>query len=100
MALCGDCEKDMREANDSCTKNGLKADETGEEVLRNTIYFDCNERCHDCNILNKPGNIHHRGCDMERCPKCGFQLISCGCFELMVTIDIEEPKRNERAMNG
>jgi len=87
MALCEDCGKDMRKETDSCTKNRLKDDETGEALLRNTTYFDVNERCHDCNILNKQGNIHHLGCDMERCPKCGLQLISCGCFELLTAID-------------
>jgi len=34
--------------------------------------------CHDCGA--KEGEIHELGCDMERCPKCGNQLISCSCF--------------------
>jgi hypothetical protein len=34
-------------------------------------------RCHDCNVA--PGGLHHRGCDVERCPRCGEQLIGCGC---------------------
>lgn len=33
--------------------------------------------CHDCNAA--PGQFHHPGCDMERCPKCGGQAISCDC---------------------
>ena len=37
-----------------------------------------NERCHDCGIENKHGHFHHFGCDMERCPKCDGQLLSCG----------------------
>lgn len=31
--------------------------------------------CHDCDA--KVGELHMLGCDMERCPVCGGQLISC-----------------------
>lgn len=36
-------------------------------------------RCHDCGT--EEGQLHgyKRGCDMERCPFCGKQLIGCGC---------------------
>jgi hypothetical protein len=33
--------------------------------------------CHDCNVVT--GQLHHAGCDMEQCPKCGGQLLSCAC---------------------
>jgi TIR domain len=33
--------------------------------------------CHDC--AAKRGEFHVPGCDMERCPECGGQLISCEC---------------------
>jgi hypothetical protein len=33
--------------------------------------------CHDCGV--KEGQLHLPGCDMERCPFCGNQLISCRC---------------------
>ncbi|KKN08742.1 hypothetical protein LCGC14_1053630 [marine sediment metagenome] len=42
-------------------------------------YEGTNKRCHDCNI--KRGGIHHPGCDMEICPRCSGQLISCGCLD-------------------
>jgi phosphoribosyl 1,2-cyclic phosphodiesterase len=51
----------------------------GKTYERDTEYFDRNTRCHDCGIENKKGNCHHYGCDMERCPKCKGQLISCAC---------------------
>ena len=35
------------------------------------------DHCGDCNAGS--GNIHHEGCDQERCPACGGQLISCRC---------------------
>lgn len=34
-------------------------------------------RCHDCGC--KKGMVHHWLCDMERCPNCGGQLLSCDC---------------------
>jgi len=33
--------------------------------------------CHDCHAVK--GQYHCDGCDMERCPRCFTQLLSCGC---------------------
>jgi hypothetical protein len=33
--------------------------------------------CHDCGV--RQGALHHPGCDMEQCPRCMAQAISCGC---------------------
>src|SRR5262249_14094682 len=35
--------------------------------------------CHDCGVAH--GGYHHPGCDVEECPRCGRQLISCNCHE-------------------
>lgn len=45
--------------------------------------------CHDCGI--KLGEFHHDNCDMEECPYCGHQLISCFCNNI-IYIKTEELK--------
>lgn len=42
-------------------------------------------RCGDCDV--DVGDFHLPGCDVEICPACGGQCISCGC-----TVKMEEPE--------
>jgi hypothetical protein len=44
-----------------------------DTILRWTLH----DRCRDCNT--PAGGLHHPGCDMEDCPVCGWQVLSCGC---------------------
>ncbi len=78
MVECPDCKKEMLDS-DSCSMEFRCIKINGKIYPRNTTEYDYNINCHDCGIYNKLGNIHHFGCDVERCPACGGQLISCSC---------------------
>ena len=41
--------------------------------------------CHDCGV--KEGQIHNYGCDYERCPFCGGQLMGCSCSFIKLGFD-------------
>lgn len=76
MVKCKDCNKEMRKVK-TCTFQAIQINK--EIYERDNKHFDVNKKCHDCNIENKKGNYHHFGCDVERCPRCKGQLISCNC---------------------
>ena len=77
MAVCDYCKGEMMEV-DSCINAGIEFPDG--EVLPSSTYhgYETNGRCHDCGV--KHGGFHHPGCDVEQCPRCKGQLISCGCF--------------------
>ena len=78
MAICEDCGQEMHGSN-SCKLKHVIID--GIKYKRDTNYYDDGKTCHDCGIKNKVGNVHHFGCDIERCPKCGDQFFCCDCGE-------------------
>jgi len=75
-AICPDCGQDMLKA-DSCTHRHIEIE--GKVMERDTTCFNPNRRCGDCGILPLPGHPHHIGCDLEMCPACRGQLLTCDC---------------------
>jgi len=73
MAICDQCGSDMLIA-DGCEWAPYPY-ETGPT---DPIPWEGPGRCPDCNAI--PDHYHHPGCDIERCPKCGGQAISCTCW--------------------
>jgi hypothetical protein len=80
MAKCEICEKNMLKAK-GCLDRDYVIDGKRVPALehRDKYVFseDGQHRCGDCNA--KEGEPHHMGCDMEECPSCGGQFISCDC---------------------
>lgn len=94
---CPDCGKEMSPGN-GCDLGYLEPAERGDDVVVappvDRLRYGCREEecldhdgkvisfamfsptCHDCGA--GPGQFHHFGCDVERCPICKGQLISCG----------------------
>lgn len=68
----------------------------GMETRFDSTYVDeiQGQRCHDCGC--KPGKLHHLGCDMEECPVCHGQLLSCDdrIFEVIGQIP-DKPEEDE-----
>ena len=77
MAECKACKQDMLTA-DGCTVQFYSDFGDEKDYLR--LRYEGGygqERCGDCGC--KVGQFHHPGCDVERCPKCHGQCISCDC---------------------
>ena len=82
MSLCIRCNNEMKVVK-SCNYNlfvSFKGDSRPYPTIPHinpATFMDGNPNCHDCGV--QIGALHHPCCDMERCPRCGGQLISCGC---------------------
>lgn len=85
MARCNACKQEMSTAT-HCASNSVVRFPDGKRLnaipfgSEQDIPFDPGEkdvRCADCGV--RPGAHHHPGCDMEECPRCFGQRISCEC---------------------
>lgn len=78
MAKCA-CGREMLAARGCRMKYIVLIDDT--KVLREKVgqegWVEPGQRCGDCGALY--GYYHHAHCDIERCPICGMQLLSCEC---------------------
>jgi hypothetical protein len=81
MATCEYCEQEMT-TGATCTVRRLHVEGA---VVRLAPHrpprrrgVTSGERCGDCGV--RPGGFHHPGCDLQRCPLCHDQLLSCACI--------------------
>jgi hypothetical protein len=79
MAVCRWCEQEMTTAS-SCTVGVFHIEGRpvqmiafGSEPGPPTLCL----RCGDCGVVR--GGHHHLGCDVQRCPLCRGQMMTCGC---------------------
>jgi hypothetical protein len=83
MAMCNFCKRNMSETK-GCDHipiiiNGKEYEPIKVGAKGDFYENEKNANCTDCG--SKYGNYHHPGCDYEKCPVCGLQLISCGCLD-------------------
>lgn len=88
MATCNDCKQDMLTSYGCIPPRDAIVELNGKHYYRLRYSIPSQlvgrvdpdtHRCHDCNAA--VNQYHHVGCDMERCPRCGGQFISCNCEE-------------------
>ena len=84
MAVCNHCGREMETAT-SCiggpwTLEGKEYAPVpyGQEGRFPTL-GNLSQQCDDCGVAL--GGVHHLGCRIEACPRCGGQLLTCGCAD-------------------
>lgn len=79
FATCGTCQQPMNGS--ACGDTYLIRDREYDRIpYGSEPHPHQRDHCGDCNAPR--GGLHHPGCDVERCPRCLGQSISCGCDDL------------------
>lgn len=98
MAKCKQCNQEMLDSVGCLPKIKIggriyERIKYGDPVHDKDIRTDIH--CHDCEVSS--GMYHHFGCDMERCPICGGQMLmhiltdyTCEESELVIEALIDE----------
>jgi hypothetical protein len=82
MAVCRFCDQEMSDpSGPSCVarlrftdgSSALRVRYSTRRINGDGCASHPRDRCHDCGVM--PGGFHHLGCDVERCPNCGGQLL-------------------------
>jgi hypothetical protein len=105
MAICNLCKGEMTSVS-TCTGTHLRFEpfdkaQKPQEFKRIKYHYEARygnlmthggekDRCHDCGV--SPNALHHPGCDVEECPICHGQLISCICNESGLFSDVIYPR--------
>ena len=74
MAVCDWCHREMTTAS-SCSVGALHRN--GRRYVLRPHGGQSSGTCGDCGVAR--GGWHHPGCDVQPCPVCGHQLMSCAC---------------------
>lgn len=75
-ATCDTCKREMT-VGGGCIPTHVAKVEGGPYTARVKVGEggDWGGPCHDCGAGD--GQVHHDGCDAERCPGCGAQMLMC-----------------------
>ena len=97
MSRCEFCGKEMLRAK-SCVGTKYQIDgklynriRFGEEGDMSAGYVNESSRCGDCGC--RYGGLHHPGCDLETCPACGGQFLSCDHGDVYLVKETRKMKK-------